>query len=243
MRQTFKHTVNRIVAKSAVLDVTEGDRALARHFRDRFLSEECPPGLRIPVLIDGYLDGMGRKVAAGQEFTLTINEMHFDADYSVVSKDRLEAGFHFDLDGDTLERLDALAESCSKGGIGYLASVNYHGQGRVSVPSHWLRALVAAQRAQDPSLEAFYFHASEHVDAAGRFTKVALVSKPYWDKHAALEAKPLATLLEGRVPYEGNEVSDGVFIYRDEGIVEMRTALSDAGFRENETLAALPAAN
>lgn len=55
--------------------------------------------------------------------------------------------FVFDLDGEMVDRLDALAESCEKQGVGVLASANYHGQGQVNVPAGWLRQLITGYRA------------------------------------------------------------------------------------------------
>lgn len=55
--------------------------------------------------------------------------------------------FTFDLDGEMVDRLDALAERCAKQGVGMLASANYHGQGHVGVPAAWLRQLIAGYRA------------------------------------------------------------------------------------------------
>jgi hypothetical protein len=40
----------------AILDVTVGRRALAKHFEPRPRSGPCPDALRIPVIIYGYLD-------------------------------------------------------------------------------------------------------------------------------------------------------------------------------------------
>lgn len=58
--------------------------------------------------------------------------------------------FAFDLDDEMIDRMDALAGSCAKQGIGILATANYHGQGRVHVPAAWLQQLIAGYRANHP---------------------------------------------------------------------------------------------
>lgn len=46
----------KITSDFAVLDVKQGRRALAKHFAPVPTLEVCPPELRIPVTITGYID-------------------------------------------------------------------------------------------------------------------------------------------------------------------------------------------
>ncbi|MCV9964261.1 hypothetical protein OIU34_20455 [Pararhizobium sp. BT-229] len=232
MAKSFDHNLNRIVSKSAVLDVAEGHWGLNRHFEE-------PTATHIPILISGHIEGgSGRNE---RQFSIAIDDIHVDADYAVTRRQRINESFHFDLCADTLERLDSLAESTIESGLGYLATANYHGQGQVAVPSHWLRALVAAYRAQHPETALFYCHLSERTDADGEFVEVVVVSKDYWEQHKALEGEPLTKQLGGRIPSGGVETEAGVFVYRDVNTDGLRAELHDGGFRENDELGALAA--
>jgi hypothetical protein len=58
----------------AILDVTTGRKALAKHFADRPRLGKCPEHLRIPVVISGYIDGQwgdddGTSIEFGVEVT------------------------------------------------------------------------------------------------------------------------------------------------------------------------------
>lgn len=60
----------------AVLDVKAGRAALAKHFKDRPPFGECPPALRIPVTIHGYLDGIhSNDDGVSREFSVTVTRL------------------------------------------------------------------------------------------------------------------------------------------------------------------------
>ena len=237
-KKTFDHKRTHIHAKKAAIDVVDGWLSLNKHFADP--SEEAEVDRGIPVLIKGVIkDAVRPSAHLNRQFEVAVEDLFFDCDHTVVRNDRIKAGFHFELFADDLERLDSLAERTIASGLGYMASATYHGQGQVAVPSHWLRAFVAAYRGQHPETEAFYYHLAEQADAGGEFVKVVLVSKDYWEQHKSLEGRPLSQQLEGRIPHKGVEVEGGVFVYRDENANDLRAELHDAGFRENDELAAL----
>ena len=48
----------KIESTFAVLDVKAGRKRLAKHFASRPSMGHCPPELRIPVIITGYIDGV-----------------------------------------------------------------------------------------------------------------------------------------------------------------------------------------
>jgi len=60
----------------AVLDVKKGRRALAKHFDERPCFGACPPALRVPVVITGYIDGIhGRDDGVSREFSITVEKI------------------------------------------------------------------------------------------------------------------------------------------------------------------------
>ncbi|MCZ7862606.1 hypothetical protein O9X98_14620 [Agrobacterium salinitolerans] len=241
-KKTFDHGRTHIHAKRAVIDVLDGWNSLNKHFSGQ--SDEAEADSGIPVLIKGVIkDAVRPDDPMNRQFEVAIEDLFFNCDHTVVFNDRFKGSFHFELFSGDLERLDSLAERTLEGGLGYMASATYHGQGRVGVPSHWLRALVAAYRAQHPETASFYYHMSEKADADGQFIKVALVSKDHWEQHKTLEGKPLNEQLEGRVPYGGVEVGGGIFEYRGRNRDELDSELHDAGFRENVELEALASAD
>lgn len=241
-RKTFDHGRTHIHAKRAVIDVLDGWMSLNKHFSGQ--SDEAEVDSGIPVLIKGVIqDAVTPGELMNRQFEVAVEDMFFNCDHTVVFNDRFKGNFHFELFPGDLERLDSLAERTLEGGLGYMASSTYHGQGQVAVPSHWLRALVSAYQAQHPEAAPFYYHMSEKADADGNFIKVVLVSKDYWEQHNALEDKPLYEQLEARIPYGGVEVGGGVFVYRGRNPDELNSELYDAGFRENSELGALTSAD
>lgn len=57
----------------AILDVKAGRAALSKHFADRPSLGVCPPDLRIPVVIVGYIDGQhGRDDGTSIEFSVVV---------------------------------------------------------------------------------------------------------------------------------------------------------------------------
>lgn len=237
-KKRFDHRRTHIHAKRAAIDVSDGWLSLNNHFADR--SDEAEVDRGIPVLIKGVIsEALRPDDSLNRQFEVAVEDLFFNCDHTVVRNDSIKADFHFELFPDDLERLDSLAERTLASGLGYMASATYHGQGQVAVPSHWLRALVSAYRAQHPETAPFYFHLSEQADADGVFVKVSMVSKDYWEQRKALEGRPLAKQLEGRIPWGGVETGAGVFVYRDVNTEDLRAELHDAGFRENEELVAL----
>lgn len=235
--KAFDHKRTSIRAKTASIDVVDGWSSLNKHFTD-------PSAEGIPVLIKGVIkDGVRPDDIRNRQFEVTVEDLFFNCDHTLVRNDRIKGGSHFDLCADTLERLDSLAKSTIDSGLGYLASANYHAQGQVAVPSHWLRALVSAYRTQYPETALFYYHLSEQVDADGSsFIKVVLVSRHHWEQHKALEGKSLVQFLGGRVPYGGVEVEGGVFVYREGSADELHSELHGAGFREDDAFSAFASA-
>lgn len=60
----------------AILDVKAGRAALAKHFKDRPRLGECPPKLRIPVTITGYIDDIhGSDDGVSREFSVTVQSV------------------------------------------------------------------------------------------------------------------------------------------------------------------------
>ncbi|MDW9481824.1 hypothetical protein GOB57_24555 [Sinorhizobium meliloti] len=237
-RKTFDHKRTSIHAKRATIEVVDGWLSLNKHFADR--SDEAEVDRGIPVLVKGVIkDAVRPDDILNCQFDVAVEDLFFDCDHTVVRNDGIKAGFHFELFPGNLERLDSLAERTITSGLGYLASATYHGQGQVAVPSHWLRSLVASYRAQHPKTAPFYYHLAEQTDADGEYIKVVLVSKEYWEQHKALEGKPLAKQLEGRMPYKAVEAEEGIFLYREGNAEDLRAELHDAGFRENEELTAM----
>lgn len=47
----------KIESSFAIIDVKKGRKKLSKHFEHRPRFGECPPSLRIPVTITGYLEG------------------------------------------------------------------------------------------------------------------------------------------------------------------------------------------
>jgi hypothetical protein len=60
----------------AILDVTSGRRALAKHFDARPPCGLCPEDLRIPVVIHGYLDGVNSfDDGTSREFSVNVEKV------------------------------------------------------------------------------------------------------------------------------------------------------------------------
>lgn len=60
----------------AILDVKAGKFALAQHFNKRPRLGECPPKMRIPVTITGYIDGTwSDSDGISQEFSVTVQSV------------------------------------------------------------------------------------------------------------------------------------------------------------------------
>lgn len=63
----------------AILDVTRGRKALAKHFSQRPSSGECPKSLRLPIVIYGYVDDVwGKDDGESQEFAVTVTGLARD---------------------------------------------------------------------------------------------------------------------------------------------------------------------
>ncbi|MDE4297172.1 hypothetical protein PXK56_18465 [Phaeobacter gallaeciensis] len=66
----------KIEAGMAVLDVTTGRQALAKHFESRPTTGPCPERLRVPVTITGYIDyAWGDDDGTSQGFVTTIEKI------------------------------------------------------------------------------------------------------------------------------------------------------------------------
>jgi hypothetical protein len=60
----------------AILDVTVGRRALAKHFEPRPRSGQCPENLRIPIVIYGYLDdAVSPDDGVSREFSVVVERV------------------------------------------------------------------------------------------------------------------------------------------------------------------------
>lgn len=60
----------------ALLDVKAGRGALNKHFAKRPRLGECPPALRIPVTVTGYIDGVwGGDDGVSREFTMVVQSV------------------------------------------------------------------------------------------------------------------------------------------------------------------------
>lgn len=60
----------------AILDVKAGRKALTKHFDARPRLGECPPDLRIPIVIHGYLDGIhSRDDGTSREFSVCVERV------------------------------------------------------------------------------------------------------------------------------------------------------------------------
>ena len=67
----------------AIVDVTKGRHVLARHFEARPAMGLCPPELRIPIVLRGYLSGQNsRDDGTSIEFTMDVES------FEVGSSDR-----------------------------------------------------------------------------------------------------------------------------------------------------------
>jgi hypothetical protein len=218
-----------IHSERAVIDVASGWMALNEHFAD-------PLSEYVPILIKGSIkEPVMHNDKINRRFEVDVQDVFVDCDHAIVRNDRATERIHFDLCADTLERLDSLADTTSKGGLGYLASVNYHGQGQVAVPSRWLRELVSAYRLQHPETALIYYHLSEHTD--DQSVKIVFVSKEYWDEHKSLGGEILPDLLVERIPSGAIDMGGGVFVYHKVVADNLHAELHDAGFRENKELA------
>lgn len=63
----------KLTSDFALLDVKEGREKLEEHFKDRPLIGECPPALRIPVVITGYIgNAYGDDDGTSQVFNVTV---------------------------------------------------------------------------------------------------------------------------------------------------------------------------
>ncbi|MFC5423685.1 hypothetical protein ACFPOB_29565 [Bosea eneae] len=64
----------------AILDVKRGRRQLRDHFADRPPLGSCPPAMRVPVTITGYIDCIhGSDDGTSQEFAVTVTQLEIDA--------------------------------------------------------------------------------------------------------------------------------------------------------------------
>ena len=60
----------------AILDVKAGRSALNKHFSKRPALGVCPPAMRIPVTITGYIDGIwGADDGVSREFSVTVQSV------------------------------------------------------------------------------------------------------------------------------------------------------------------------
>jgi hypothetical protein len=60
----------------AILDVKAGRSALNKHFAKRPRLGECPPAMRVPVTITGYIDGVwGCDDGVSREFCVTVQSV------------------------------------------------------------------------------------------------------------------------------------------------------------------------
>lgn len=60
----------------AILDVKAGRGPLNKHFKDRPRLGECPPKMRVPVTITGYIDGVwGDDDGVSREFCVTVQSV------------------------------------------------------------------------------------------------------------------------------------------------------------------------
>lgn len=60
----------------AILDVTVGRAALTKHFEKRPPIGVCPPALRVPVVIWGYIDGIhSHDDGVSREFSVTVKSV------------------------------------------------------------------------------------------------------------------------------------------------------------------------
>lgn len=60
----------------AIVDVKVGRAALTKHFKDRPSLGECPPKMRVPVTITGYIDGIhGHDDGVSREFSMTVQSV------------------------------------------------------------------------------------------------------------------------------------------------------------------------
>ena len=62
----------------AIVDVTKGRKALARHFEARPAMGLCPADLRIPIVLRGYLSGQNSgDDGTSIEFTMDVESFEF----------------------------------------------------------------------------------------------------------------------------------------------------------------------
>lgn len=60
----------------AILDVKAGRKALEKHFRNRPPLGECPPAMRVPITIKGYIDGVhGGDDGTSIEFSVVVKSV------------------------------------------------------------------------------------------------------------------------------------------------------------------------
>lgn len=60
----------------AVLDVKAGRKVLAKRFRNRPRLGECPPKMRVPITIKGYIDGIhSGDDGMSQEFSVVVQSV------------------------------------------------------------------------------------------------------------------------------------------------------------------------
>ncbi|WP_353645739.1 hypothetical protein [Mesorhizobium sp. WSM2239] len=60
----------------AILDVKKGRTSLVKHFAGRPKLGPCPPELRIPVVITGFIDGIhSRDDGISREFSVEVTEV------------------------------------------------------------------------------------------------------------------------------------------------------------------------
>lgn len=213
-----------VSARSATLCVDVGREALARHVQRAEGAASA-----VPVLVSGTIDGvMSRDGDGGRTFMVSVDDVFLGCDYSVVLVRGVPGGSPFELGADGVERLDALAASVGREGLGILSSADYHNQGRVSVPAEWLRELVRGYRAAKPETALYLFSLAEIGDGSLK----AVVVSDAAARSGEPQRAPVSETLCGRLPYGGTETEPGVIIYRRRKMDELRAEFIDGGFRD-----------
>ena len=66
----------KLSSEFALLDVKNGRKKLAKHFKQRPRLGECPETMRVPVIIHGYIDGIwGNDDGVSQEFEIVVQKL------------------------------------------------------------------------------------------------------------------------------------------------------------------------
>ena len=70
----------KVTSDFAILDIKIGRSKLAKHFADRPHFGKCPPTLRVPVTITGFIEGVhGSDDGVSQEFTVDVTKLALKA--------------------------------------------------------------------------------------------------------------------------------------------------------------------